>query len=167
MKIHRSCAISCVLFLLVLGLLPALSAQAKKGGNKYACSEPNPESQCNAGNTCGSSSTACAVDVKRTRYSSSATPGIQGAKANALFCVKAGTTVTWQSSSKNTGFLVDFGPTSPFDPDDPIMGGSKKAVTVKTVKPGCYMYAFQATDSTGLYGMSQATHAELIVVSGE
>ena len=165
MKIQRSCAIACALFPLVL--LPCLSAQEKKGGNKYACSEPNPASQCNAGNTCGSSSTPCSVDVKRTRYSSSATPSIQGAKGNALFCVKAGTTVTWQSSSKNTGFLVDFGPTSPFDPSDPIMGGSKRPITVKTATPGCYMYALQATDSTGLYGMSQASHAELIVVGGE
>jgi len=71
------------------------------------------------------------------------------------------------SSSKNTGFLIDYGPSSPFDPPDPIMGGSKKPVTVKAATPGCYMYSFQASDSTGIYGMSKASQAELIVVGGQ
>ncbi len=169
MKIQRCFAICCALFALVVGLLPnpAGAEDKKKGGNKYACSEPNPASQCNAGNTCGSASAPCSVDVKRTSYSSSATPSIPGAKGNQLFCVNPGTTVTWMSSSKNTGFLVDFGPSSPFDPPDPIMGGSKKSVTVKAANPGCYMYNFQATDSTGIYGMSKASQAELIIVGGK
>jgi hypothetical protein len=165
MKIQRCFTICCSLFLLVVGLVPnSARAEEKKKGNKYACSEPNPASQCNAGNTCGAD---CQIDVKRTASSSSATPNISGAKGNSLFCVKTGTTVTWMSSSKNTGFLVDFGPTSPFDPDDPIMGGSKKSVPVKAAKPGCYMYNFQATDSTGIYGMSKASQAELIVIGGQ
>ena len=29
------------------------------------------------------------------------------------------------------------------------------------------MYNFQATDSTGIYGMSKASQAELIVVGGQ
>jgi len=159
MKLQRGCAIGWA----VLLLLTAAGAQ-QKGRNKYACSEPNPASQCNAANTCGSSSAACTVDVLRTSYSASATPSIANAKGNMLFCVKTGTTVTWKSSAKNTGFLVDFGPASPFDPSDPIMGGTKKPVDVKAAKPGCYMYAFQATDSTGIYGMSRASQAELIVL---
>jgi hypothetical protein len=168
MKIQRFAVCCCAFFLMVVGLLPnSVGAQGKKKGNKYACSEPNPESQCNAGNTCGSSSTPCTVDVKRTAYSSSATPSIPGAKGNQLFCVKTGTTVTWMSSSKNVGFLVDFGPASPFDPPDPIMGGSKKSVSVTAAKAGCHMYDFQATDSSGIYGMSKASQAELIVVGGQ
>jgi len=158
--------IGSVTFLLLLWMLPDCAAQQKKG-NKYACLEPNPASQCNAGNTCGSPSTPCTVDVKRTSYSASATPSIANAKGNALFCVKAGTTVTWQSSAKNTGFLIDFGASSPFDPPDPIMGGSKKSVSVKAVTPGCSLFAFQATDSSGTYGMSKASQAELIVVAGQ
>ena len=47
------------------------------------------------------------------------------------------------------------------------MGGSKKSVTVKAANPGCYMYNFQATDSTGIYGMSKASQAELIIVGGQ
>jgi hypothetical protein len=169
MKIQQWFATGCALLLMSTGLLPggARAEQKKKNTNKYACTEPNPASQCNAGNTCGSASTPCSVDVKRTAYSSSAIPNIPGAKGNSLFCVKTGTTVTWTSSSKNTGFLVDFGPTSPFDPDDPIMGGAKRPISVKAAKPGCYMYNFQATDSTGIYGMSKASQAELIVIGAQ
>ena len=165
MKIQRCRVICWVLFLLVaVALTNCVSAQEKKKGNKYACTESNPASQCNAGNTCGAD---CPVDVKRTASSSSATPSIPGAKGNSLFCVKTGTTVTWMSSSKNQGFLVDFGPSAPFDPPDPIMGGSKRPVSVKAATPGCYMYNFQATDSTGIYGMSKASQAELIVIGGQ
>jgi len=166
MKSQHCCAIGCAVFLLLMSLLPgwAGAQEKKKSGNKYACSEPNPASQCNASNICGSASTPCMVDVKRTANSASATPGIPNAKGNALFCVKTGTTVTWQSTSKNTGFLVDFGPSSPFDPPDAIMGGSKKSASVMATTPGCFMYAFQATDSTGIYGMSRASQAELIVL---
>lgn len=167
MKLERCCAMCYVLFFLGLGLLPVAAAAQGKKVNKYACSEPNPANQCNVANTCGSPSAPCSVDVKRTSYSVTATPGIPNAKGNSLFCVKTGTTVTWQSTAKNTGFLVDFGPTSPFDPPDPIMGGSKKSVDVKAAKSGCYMYAFQATDSSGIYGMSKASQAELIILGGE
>ncbi len=166
MKVQRCFVSCCVLFSIALGLQLSADAQSKKT-NKYACSEPHPASQCNAGNTCGSASTPCEVDVKRTSYSASATPSIPNAKGSPLFCIQTGTTVTWKSTAKNTGFLVDFGATSPFDPSDPIMGGSKKSVEVKAANPGCYMYAFQATDSTGTYGMSKASQAELIIVGAK
>src|SRR5271165_1991906 len=166
MRVQRCFVSCCVLFLVAIGLQLSAAAQAKKT-NKYACSESNPASQCNASNTCGSASTPCEVDVKRTSYSASATPSIANAKGSPLFCVQTGTTVTWKSTAKNIGFLVDFGPTSPFDPSDPIMGGSKKSVDVKAANPGCYMYSFQATDSTGIYGMSKASQAELIIIGGK
>jgi hypothetical protein len=163
MKMQRCFAICCALFLLVSGLLPncAGAQEKKKGGSKYTCDEPNPASLCNAGNTCGPS---CTVDVKRTAYSSSATPNIPGAKGNQLFCIKAGTTVTWQAPDKNTGFLIDFGPNSPFDPPDAITGGSAKSASVVAKNPGCYKYGFQASNSTAIYGMSKAAQAELIVI---
>lgn len=162
MKIQRCFAIGCALFLLLAGLLPGCaSAEEKKKGSKYACDEPNPMTLCNAGNTCGSD---CSVDVKRTASSSSATPNISGIKGNQLFCIKAGTTVTWQSTSKNTGFLIDFGPNSPFDPPDAIIGGSAKPAMVVAKTPGCYKYGFQASNSTAIYGMSKAAQAELIVL---
>ncbi len=166
MKIPRRKVTCCTLFLVMGFLLEVADAQSKSR-NQYACSEPNPASQCNASNTCGSPSAPCMVDVERTSYSATATPSIPGSKGNSLFCIKTGTTVTWQSSAKNIGFLIDFGPSSPFDPPDAILGGSKKSNSVTAARPGCFLYAFQATDSTGTYGMSQASHAELIVVTDQ
>ena len=96
--------------------------------DKYACAEPNPQSLCNAGNTCGSDSTPCTVDVKRDDNGASATPGIPGAKGNSTFCVKTGTTIVWSSTQKNTGFVVDFGSSPPFSPDDAIVGGATSCV---------------------------------------
>jgi hypothetical protein len=161
MKIQRCLAMCCVLFLLGVGLLPNCASAEEKKKSRYACDEPNPASLCNADNTCGSS---CTVDVKRTSSSSSATPNTPNAKGNQLFCIKAGTTVTWQSMSKNTGFLIDFGPNSPFDPPDAIVGGSAKPASVVAKTPGCYKYGFQASSSTAIYGMSKASQAELIVL---
>src|ERR1700691_1712690 len=85
-------------------LLSCVAALAQN--DKYACSEPNPQSLCNASNTCGSSSTPCTVNVKRDSYGASATPDIPGAKGNSTFCVKTGTTIVWESTQKNTGFVV-------------------------------------------------------------
>jgi hypothetical protein len=81
-------------FMLVISLSLAVDvagAQSKK--SKYTCDEPNAQSLCNAGNTCGSPSAPCDVDVKRTAYGASATPQIPGAKGNTLFCVRPGTTL--------------------------------------------------------------------------
>jgi hypothetical protein len=170
MKIQRYFAIYCTLFLLVLGLLPnraAADEKKKKSSGQYACSEPNPASLCNASNTCGSASAPCTVDVKRTASSSSATPSVADPKGNALFCVKAGTTVTWQSSSKNTGFVIDFGPTSPFDPPDAIIGGTNKAASVVAARQGCFKYSVGACNSGGIYGMCKTGQAEAIVIGGQ
>ncbi len=167
MKFQRCFVSCCVMFCLALGLLAVSAAAQSQKTNKYACKEPNPASQCNAANTCGSASAPCTVDVKRSSYSATATPSIPNAKGSPLFCIQTGTAVTWQSSAKNTGFLVDFGPSTPFDPPDPIMGGSKKSVEVKAANPGCYLFDFQATDSSGIYGMSKASQAELIVIGGK
>src|SRR5271166_375621 len=162
MKIQRCFTICCALFLLVVGLLPnSAGAEEKKKGNKYACSEANPASQCNAGNTCGAD---CQVDVKRTAHSSSATPSIPGAKGNSLFCVKTGTTVTWMSSAKSTGFLIDFGASSLFDPPGTVMGGSAKSVSIVAKTPGCVQYNVSATAQNATYGKSKAAQSELIVI---
>jgi hypothetical protein len=55
------------------------------------------------------------ADVKHNSDSASVTPSVPGAKAIAPFWVKVGTTEIWQSSSKKTGFVLDFGASSPFD----------------------------------------------------
>ncbi len=135
--------------------------------SKAGCTEANPASLITPANTCGSSSDPCIVDVKRTSSSASATPGIAGAKANQIFAVKVGTTVTWKSTSKGTGFVIDFGASSPFDPADAITGGSDRAVSVVATKPGCYRYSIGACVSGATFGMCDSKMAELVVVGGK
>ncbi len=141
---QRGVAMWCglVLFLVTLTAGYLTAQELRSDNDKYLCSETNPGSMCNASTTCGSSSTPCIADVKRTSDSASVTPSIPDAKANAPFCVEVGTTVTWQSSSKKTGFVLDFGASSPFDtPDGAIMGGSDRSVSVVAKRPGCFKYS--------------------------
>jgi len=149
--------------ILLLSLVWTNTAVAQKS-SKYACSEPNPAQLCNADNSCGSPNTPCVVDVKRTSNASSSTASIEKPKANALFCVKPGTKVTWKSTGKETGFVVDIGgPTSPFDPAGAIIGGSDREVSVTAKKPGCYKYSAGACVSGAVYGMCGTATAEVIV----
>jgi len=143
-----------------------LAQEQQRGSEKYLCSEPNPEAICNAENTCGASGTACTVDVKRTASDASATPNIPKAKGNQPFCVKSGSTVNWKSVSKNTGFVLDFGPSSPFE-SQAIIGGSDRATSSVANKKGCYKYSVGACVSGSIYGMCGSAEAELIVTGGE
>lgn len=144
-------------------MLASASTNAQKK-SKYICDEPQPASLCNAANTCGSDSSTCSIDVTKAGSGSNVKPGIPGAKNNQFFCIKAGTTVTWMSSNKNTGFMVSFGTDSPFDPDDPIMGGGQKPVTVKAKTPGCYKYDAGAYYSGAIYGMAGGSKPELVIL---
>ena len=144
-------------------LLGCATAQAQKKG-KYSCDEPQPESMCNAGNTCGSDSSSCTIDIQRSANSCNVKPGIPNAKNNQLFCIKAGTKVVWMSSNKNNGFMVSFGSDSPFDPDGPIMGGGQKSVRTIASTPGCYKYDAGAFRSGTVYGMSGGSKQELVIL---
>ena len=144
-------------------LLSVGYSTAQSVSGKYACSEPNPLQQCNASNTCGSAAAPCLVDVKRTGDGASTTASIPKAKSNGAFCVKAGTTVTWKSSAKDIGFIIDFGPSSPFEPSGPITGGSDRSVAVVAKKPGCYKYSAGACLSGEIYGMCGTGNAEIII----
>jgi hypothetical protein len=167
MKMHRF-MVGCSLLLLPVLLIASFAGadDKKKDSSMDACASSNPASMCSADNTCGSPSTPCMVDIKRTAYSSSATPSIPGAKGNDLFCVQVGTTVTWQATNKNTGFLVDPGQSSPFDPPGTFMGGSAKSVSAVAKTPGCLKYHFSATAQNGTYGKSKAATGVLIVIGG-
>ena len=140
-------------------------AMALAQTDKYACSEPNPQSLCNPSNTCGSSSGPCTVDVKRDGDGASATPDLAGAKGNSTFCVKTGTTIVWESTQKNTGFVVDFGPSSPFGSEDAIIGGAKRPASVTAMKPGCYKYSAGACISGEIQGMCGDGSAEAIILA--
>ena len=139
-------------------------AVAQSKSSKYACTEPNPAQLCSAANTCGSASNPCSVDVKRSANAASSTASIANPKTNALFCVKAGTTVQWKSTGKNVGFVVDLGPISPFIPDGAILGGSDRTVSVVAKKPGMLQVFRRSCISGAIYGMCGDTSAELIVI---
>lgn len=151
------------LFVFCVVLLSCVIAPAQKK-SKYVCDEKQPESMCNAANTCGSASRPCTIDVTRGAYSANVKPGIPNAKNNKFFCITAGTTVVWSSSNKNNGFMVSFGDESPFDPDNTIVGGGQKSVTTKAKTPGCYKYDVGAFSSGTVYGMSGGSKPELVIL---
>jgi len=144
-------------------LFGALNVQAQKK-SKYACNEPKPEDLCNAQNTCGSPSTPCEVDIRKQGGGAWIKPSVPDPKANQFFCLKAGTPVKWMSDRRNTGFTVSFGADSPFTPDNPIMGGSERPITVKAQTPGCYKYDVGASVSGAIYGMSGSTSKPELVI---
>jgi plastocyanin len=169
MSIQRSLFISGIV---VSGLLllhgPTVVGQHKPTNvRKSACTTAHPESMCSANNTCGSSSSPCMVDVKRTSDSAATRASITDAKDNALFCVKTGTKVTWQSESKNTGFVIDFGASSPFDPPGTVIGGSDRSVTVVAKTPGCFKYSTGACMSGATYGMCDSVDGDVIILGAD
>jgi hypothetical protein len=162
MKIQNSFAIWRLALLLPVLLLLSDSGAAQNG-KKYSCEEPQPEKMCTASNTCGSGSASCTVDVKRTGSAAAAEPDIPDAKQKAFFCVKTGTTVKFHSTSKDTGFIVDFGPSSPFDPPGTVIGGSDREVSVVAKRPGCFKYSAGACVSGSISGMCGNVDQELVV----
>ncbi|HXJ96658.1 MAG TPA: hypothetical protein VMT20_27785 [Terriglobia bacterium] len=165
MKIQRKVAIWGSSVLLPLLLLANYMTAKEKDGKKYVCSETNPQAMCDASTTCGSASDPCVVDVKRTANAASVKPSIPDAKDNKPFCIRVGTTVTWRSASKDTGFVLDFGPSSPFD-QAAIIGGTDRSVSVVAKKPGCYKFSAGACTPGSIYGMCSETSTEIIVTSG-
>jgi hypothetical protein len=156
------CRYSLLLLMLILG---TGSVHAAGNDDKYTCSEPNPESLCTPANTCGSATAPCVVDVKRTAASASVTPTTPDAKSNVPFCVKSGTTITWKSLSKDTGFVLDFGPSTPFARGT-ILGGSDRSASVVAKKQGCYKFSAGACVSGATYGMCASVDSELVVTGG-
>ena len=138
-----------------------IGAQAK---SKYVCDEPNPDSLCTATNTCGSATAPCTVNINKSGNSATVKPSVPDAKGNQFFCVKKGTTVVWMTSNKNTGFVISFGTDNPFDPDDPIIGGANKQISVKANTPGCYKYDAGAFYPGATYGMGGGSKPELVIL---
>jgi hypothetical protein len=67
------------------------------------------------------------------------------------------------SSSKNTGFVIDFGGSDPFDHEGAIMGGADRPITVVAKHPGCYTYSVGACTAGTIYGMCGNADTQLIV----
>jgi hypothetical protein len=165
MKVQRSFVLKFSAPLLALSLLSG-NAVAHAQNDKDVCADPSAAAQmCTAANTCGSGSNSCSVDVKRTTDSASSTPSIPNAKGNSLFCVSVGTSVVWMTSDKGDGFVVDFGPSSPFAPAGAIRGGSARSASVVAKTPGCFKYAVSACHSGESYGMCGTSNPVLVIVN--
>jgi hypothetical protein len=166
MKTTRWLVIPAVLCVLPLLLSLLLAAGEKK--DKFSCSESNPQSICSAATTCGSASAPCRIDIKRSgQAEASATPNIPDAKGDKPFCIKVGTQVTFYSSSKDTGFVIDFGPNSPFGNQGAIMGGYDRPITLVAKRPGCFGYSVGACTAGTVYGMCGNSDTELVVSAGK
>jgi len=153
--------IATTLIVVCIVLLACGLAQAR---SRFACNEPDRASLCTADNTCGSATNPCTVNITKSGSSANVRPSVPNARNNQLFCVKKGTTVIWMTSNRNTGFMISFGTDSPFEPDDPIVGGANKQVTVKAAVPGCFKYDAGAFYSGATYGMSGGTKPELVIL---
>jgi hypothetical protein len=167
MKRNRFLAIGCSLILICIGLLLMdgnIAANDKKA-KPSVCANPHPDQLCTAANTCGSSSSPCVLEIKRTDggVDASVTPNIPNFPKESPICLATGTNVTWKGEGKNTGIMVDFGASSPFDPSGTIMGGSDRPVTVLTKTPGCYKYSVGACNPGSIYGMCGNSDFDLIV----
>jgi plastocyanin len=167
MKNYRNLAALCCLIVLPL-LLTSLTAgwDNKKKIKGDVCSASSPASICTTANTCGSASTPCTIEIKRSGGSyATATPDFPDAKSNKAFCIKVGTTVIFKGGSKNTGFVIDFGTENPFDHDGSIIGGSDRPITVTAQHPGCYTYSVGACTPGTVYGMCGNANTQLIISS--
>jgi hypothetical protein len=164
-KIQSRLVIFCGLLLWLSSVGFLLAKTQNKRSSVYTCSETNPASLCNAAPRCGSSSEPCVVDLKRKGTSATVTPNVPNAKSNVPFCVKVGTTVTWQPSRKDTGFVVDFGPSSPFDTPGAIMGGSDRSISVVAKRPGCYKFSVGACLAGTISGMCGSNASEIVISS--
>jgi plastocyanin len=165
MKIYSFLAIvSCLLVLPILlsSFLAGKDTQKKIKGD--VCSASNSSSICSAANTCGSASTPCSIDIRRSGGAyATAKPSIPDAKSNKPFCIKVGTSVTFMTSSNNTGFVIDFGSKDPFDHLGAIIGGADRPITVTAKHPGCYTYSLGACTPGTVYGMCGNADTQLII----
>ena len=138
-----------------------LHGKEKKKPKDDVCSVTSPSLS-----ACGSATAPCEVDIKRSGDDSAkATPNVPNAKENMAFSVKVGTTIKFKSTSKDTGFVLDFGSSSPFDSGTAIVGGADRPVSVVAKKPGCYTYSVGACTAGTIYGMCGDDVAQFIVTA--
>jgi hypothetical protein len=168
MRSKRFPATVCSWILLGLFLMTGYTLANNKKSKTTFCSNPHPEQLCSAANTCGSNGSPCVLEIRRTGGGSEAsvTPNIPGFPKDSVICIKAGATVTWQGAGKNTGFMVDFSSSSPFDPSGTISGGSDRPISVVAKKTGCFKYTLGACTPGTPYGMCGNSDFELIVIGG-
>jgi hypothetical protein len=71
------------------------------------------------------------------------------------------------SSSRNTGFVVDFGSNDPFDHEGAILGGADRPITATAKHPGCYTCSVGACTASTLYGVCGNADSQLIISANQ
>jgi len=167
MKSRPFPAIVCGMVALLLFVVAGHTVAKDKKNKTTYCSNPHPEQLCTAANTCGANGSPCVLEVKRVGggTEASVSPNLPNFPKDSVLCIKTGASVTWQGAGKNTGVMVDFGDSSPFDPAGTIMGGSDRPITVVAKKAGCFKYSLGACTPGTIYGMCGNSDLELIVTS--
>jgi hypothetical protein len=167
MKSRPFPAIVCGLVALMLLVVAGHTFAKDKKTKTTFCSNAHPEQLCTSANTCGVNGAPCVLEVKRVGggTEASVTPNIANFGKDAPVCIKTGANVTWQGGGKNTGLMIDFGESSPFEPSGTIMGGSDRPVSVVAKKAGCFKYTAGACTPGSMYGMCGNSDLELIVTS--
>lgn len=162
MKVYRYFTAVGSLFALPVLLSSFMVGEDTNKIKNDVCSASNPASIC--ANPCGSASSPCTIDIRRSGNDyATAKPSVPGAKANMPFCIKVGTTVSFSTSSKNTGFVIDFGKDNPFDHQGSIIGGADRPITVTAKHPGCYNYSVGACTPGTVNGMCGNAETQLII----
>jgi hypothetical protein len=169
MKSRSFPVVVCTSILIALLLATGHIVANDKKSKKTVCSSPHPEQTCSAVNTCGLNGSPCLLEIKRSDggIDASVTPNLANFPKGGVICINTGTSVTWKGAGKNTGIMVDFGDSSPFDPPGTIMGGSDRPVTVMATKPGCYRYTVGACTPGSIYGMCGKSDSDLVVTSSK
>ena len=165
MKVYRYlAAVSCLIVLPLLVTSFTVGQDSKQKAKNGVCSSSNPASICAEPITCGSASSPCTIDIRRSgNKNATAKPSIPDAKANKAFCIKVGTAVTFSTSSRNIGFIIDFGKDNPFDHQGSIIGGADRPITVTAKHPGCYTYSIGACTPGSVLRMCGNSEAQLII----
>jgi len=156
-------------FLALLALVPFMTLLGRGSANDKkskatACTNPHPEQLCTAANTCGAGGASCELEVRRADQGAGASvkPNVENFSKSDVICIETGASVTWKGGGKNTGIMVDFGDSSPFD-EGTISGGSDRPVTLVVKKAGCFKYSVGACTPGSVYGMCGNSDYELIV----
>ena len=169
MKIQRCFTIRFALLLLPVLLMASFATadDKKKDSSKDVCSNPNPASICTRRQHLRIGFHSVYGQHQADLILVLCHPQHSRRKGNDLFCVKTGTTVTWQSTAKNTGFLVDPGAVFAVRSGWHHHGRQRKVGFGRGQDAGCLNYHFRPAIRKADLRQEQGRTGQLIVVGGQ
>lgn len=93
-------------------------------------------------------------------------PNVGKPPKNGLFCVTAGTTINWTTSS-SAGFVLAFGSSTPFA-SAVLVGTPDQPAAATATARGCYKYSVAVCDGTDASGAPKCGRKDpKVIVSGD